>query len=137
MRKTKQTRKPRKVAKKTRKPRKVTSKQALKIGRDVHAAVFDGRKVAGQSREVTEKLFQGHPMAPSNVDSEEEVIAFTMPKKWVQRISYGFSDLLCWSEGFKAGVRSIDEYGNNLSPFHQGIRSVRDIQDILKRLLEK
>lgn len=72
-------------------------------------------------------------ISPFNLKEQE--ITITISKERAERISHGFSDILCWSEGFKAGVRSIDEYAANLNPFNQGINAIRDLQDMLKREL--
>jgi hypothetical protein len=97
-------------------------KSALDYGKKIHDAILGGKSPS---------VLTSSPQQVSP-DQQEEVIVITISKSRAQRISHNLSDILCWADGFKAGVRTLDEYSNHLGPFNNGITSIRDIQDLIK-----
>lgn len=133
MRKTKQTRKPRKVAKKTRKARKFSRNHASKIGQDVHASLLEGKKPLTREGKAITEAFKNHPMAVSDVQFEEpEVISITMPKHRAASLAHDISDLLCWWQGFKAAVRLSNPDGVYTDMAQNGIEAAQDLNLMLK-----
>lgn len=86
-------------------------------------------------RTIHKKVLAGETPSQITPVPYKEDIAITISKERAERISHRLSDILCWSEGFKVGIRSIDEFGSGLSPFNNGIAAIRDIQDLLKMKL--
>lgn len=108
MRKTKQTRKPRKASKKTRKTR--------------------------AAREITDKLFQGHPMAP--VNAVDAGVALHLSTYDAERFRDEFADLLCWWRGFRVGFKAMASDTTDLDYAESGIRAMRNMRDALERSID-
>lgn len=107
------------------------NEELLKKGQDFHDQILKNQFPPSLQKELQ---MQAGEKQITPVPYEED-ITITISKERAQRISHRFSDILCWSEGFKAGIRSMDEYSSNLNSFNNGIVAIRDIQDLLKMKL--
>jgi hypothetical protein len=69
---------------------------------------------------------------------QEEQITISLSKKYAEKFSYDIADVLCWWQGFKAGIKQGEDFGEDYTSIcNDGIKAIREINIRIKDELRK
>lgn len=91
------------------------------------------RRLFDHGRKLHNQILEPGPQ----VVPERKTITIEIPIEQAEQWRFRLADLTCWWQGFKTGIRTVEEFQNVTTIPDSGIRVIRDINDILDRKLHK